>query len=395
MTSLIAWRFGIPYPSLVFLWLAVVPLTGAAAVEPPAAVSPESAVAAVVGILRANDLAALVATLPIARQQALARSWNELWGNQPPFFTKMINARMKPFLEPEATDRLATDWAKQLTEIDVKALAQRLRILAEGRTDAEPPVATPTADSDQGAGNGPSPTPADGDRGAGNGPPRDHIPRPGPGREVLAALLSATLAKGIEQEQTTALQDLLGATANWVTILRPEDPALAKALAAAITDAITALGVKGVEELAALDFPTTLIRGGTVLAALKRAAKALGLDPDAMLDSVRVEAVRPVAGEPQSRIVVLTFTAFGALRRFPLKLAFREGVWQMVADSPLIAWLRPHFGPPFAFMLLGPDSPPDGGDPPGGGMRRGNRVATPADASQLTSPAPASDGAGF
>ena len=80
----------------------------------------------------------------------------------------------------------------------------------------------------------------------------------------------------------------------------------------------------------------------------KRVLAVYGLELDQALDSVQIASrdLTPEAVTPgvNARLVTVTFNAFGGTHVLPLKLVETAGRWQISADSPVTAWLRPRMG---------------------------------------------------
>lgn len=295
--------------------------------------------------LRSNDLAAWHAGLPEAQRTACAAA---LAGGRPP--------------TPAPADNGGRNRQRGANPpLPLALLAQPEFEPQFGRLFAATLVAAAAAASPAGA------IPAGGQTQPGEHPLQAMLPRLA-AAQLVAAGPHAFLAAGLETRQIAAWQGLLAAGALCAATARLDDPALAAKAQPHLAAAVKALprpdGDQG---------PAALLAGWSqALPPLKAALAVYGMDLDATLDGATV--LCESEGDGQA-VVVVAFTAFATRHALPLRLRQEAGAWLMVADSPVLRWLRS--------SQPGMGGARFGGPPPGpaGGPTRWRRpdAAQPAD----------------
>jgi RNA polymerase sigma factor (sigma-70 family) len=293
----------------------------------------EEAVRSAIRALRTNDANAFLRRLPEDEQRVAERQWRQMGAaDNNPWVAGMFNRVLRVSTGADGPQQIETFIMPLLTMANPQALGQQLKDM----NSAKPPAA-----SDR--------------RGGGL-----------IGLAVqsgISAVISGTLANGIETEQIHAFQRWFSALATWLPTSGLNDPAKAHQAATALASAIGKLGVTSINELGKLELPQLLDRVALALPELKRVLSIYGLEIDHALDSVKLATsdlpANAVDGA-NTKLVTITVTAFDDTYSLPIKLVEHAGRWQVSADSPISAWLLPRTGgfDPRAF---------------GGGGQRGQR----------------------
>jgi hypothetical protein len=324
--------------------------------------TPEALVASAVKALKANDLIAFFHRLPVADQAKLQENWARMTGNQ--FMTGMIDRRI-----PQLTgETLTTAVVAALTGADLAALSARLKQFAG---NADPAVAAAAADPNQpppgGGGFG-----AFGGFGGGGG-------RGGPlmpwFEGTATELVGATLASGLETQQTEAYQGLISALGDWAAKAPLTDKDKATAFAGELSAAVEALGIKTGNDLTATTVSDLITKLGESVHHLKTGLALFELQADAALDTVKLSDVKPIGSAGDTVSATLHVTALGSDRTLALKFVKKDGHWNVAADSPLLAWLRNRTPGLVQMLMFGGGRGPGGPGGPGGGRNRGQRPA--------------------
>lgn len=294
----------------------------------------EEAVRSAIRALRTNDANAFLRRLPDHEQRVAERQWRQMnAANINPWVAGMFNRVLRVSTSADGAQQIETFIMPLLTMANPQALSQQLKEM----NSAKPPAA-----SDR--------------RGGGL-----------IGLAVqsgISAVISGTLANGLETEQIHAFQRWFSALATWLPTSGLNDPAKAHLAATALASAIGKLGVTSMNELEKLELPQLLDRVALALPELKRVLSIYGLEIDHALDSVTLATsdlpAHAVDGA-NTKLVTITVTAFDDTYSLPIKFVEHAGRWQVSADSPISAWLQPRTGgfDPRAF---------------GGGGQRGQRV---------------------
>jgi RNA polymerase sigma factor (sigma-70 family) len=337
----------------------------APAAEPPAAVAaeapvaddPAAAVLKPVKALRANDAAYFLGRLKADQHAMVERMWQGTAERLPALRDgAAVDLQLAMLLADNGADQLMAVVTPLLAQVAPQEMAARLNELA-GKSDPSKP--------------------------------RPEGQPPGWETQIpLGGIVGGLLAAGQETAQIQVVRDELGDLATWIATAGFEDPAKARKAIEALIAGLKYIQVKSAADLRGLELPGLAVRLGQVLPQVKAALAVYGLPLDQILDSVKVIAVKEIAGEPDARLLTVGFTAFGKERTIPIKVAKLESAWQVVADSPLLAWLRPRFGGRGGWGQGGPGGPGGQGGRGGRGGRGGpggGRGGAPAD----PAPAPA------
>lgn len=320
----------------------------------------EEAVRSAIRALRTNDANAFLRRLPESDQQAAERAWKQLGsGDGNPWVNGMVNRVLRASTAADGAEQVSTFISPFLAMAQPQMLAQQIKEL-----NGKPIVG--------------------GDRGRGGGLARMIV------QSGIAAVASGLLATGFETEQVRALEKWFDALANWLPSSGLNEPSKSRQAAEGLATALSKLGATNLEELGKLNLPQFLDRVALAMPELKRALAVYGLELDQALDSVQIASrdLTPEATTPgvNARLVTVTFNAFGGTHVLPLKLVETGGRWQVAADSPVTAWLRPRMGDIDPRMLGGGGARGDRGQRPGG--QRGPRGDAPA---ETADPAPKPD----
>jgi RNA polymerase sigma factor (sigma-70 family) len=315
----------------------------------------EEAVRSAIRALRTNDANAFLRRLPEPEQRAAERGWRQIGsGDGNPWISGMVNRVLHASTSADGAQQVSTFITPFLGMIEPQALAQQIKEM--------------------------------------NGQPLDTSDRRRGGiarmivQSGISAVVSSLLATGFENEQIHTLQGWFDSLATWLPSSGLNDPAKAQKAAEGLAAALGKLGATSLTDLGKLELPQFLDRVAMAMPELKRVLAVYGLELDQALDSVQVasremppEAVRPGVN---ARLVTVTFNAFGGTHVLPLKLVEHDGRWQVSADSPVIAWLKPRmdldprmFGGGGGFGQRGGP----GGQRGGPGGQRGPRGEVPAD----------------
>lgn len=288
----------------------------AAETAPAAAPAPATAEATLqewIAALKGNDPAAFYRRLPASRQADLADAWREAMPRDGQrgrgFGPAMMLERLLPAL---GTAETAKPLAAQLGQA----------LVAIGRLGAGKRVEPPAA-------------------GEGQDPRAAFLPMM-IATQAVQAMTASVLADGLETRQATVLKALFADWEAWTATAGLDDAAKQGAAATALAEVGTALGAA--DGIAKVELPELLTRAGAALAPLKQAFAAYGADLDAVLASATVKPDPSVPATAEGTVVLLTFTAFAKPRELPLKLKQGANGWEIVADSPIAAWMRPQFG---------------------------------------------------
>ena len=276
--------------------------------------SAEEAVRSAVRALRTNDAKAFLHRLPESDQHNLERGWQQIGaaeGN--PWVAGMFNRVLRASTGADGAQQVGNFITPFLAMVEPQALAQQVIDMNGGVKET-------------------------GDRRRG-GLTRMIV------QSGISAVVSSLLATGFENEQIHTLQGWFDSLATWLPSSGLNDPAKAQKAGEGLAAALSKLGATSLTDLGKLELSQFLDRVAMAMPELKRVLAVYGLDLDQALDSVQVasremppEAVRPGVN---ARLVTVTFTAFGGTHVLPLKLVEHDGRWQVSADSPVIAWLRP------------------------------------------------------
>jgi hypothetical protein len=283
-------------------------------------------------------------------QRAAERGWSQIGaldGN--PWISGMVNRVLRASTGPDGVQQVANFITPFMSMTDPQALAQHLQEL-----------------------NHQQPTGVD--RWRGGGVTRMLI------QSGIVAVVGNLLATGIESEQIKSLRHWFDSLASWLPSSGLKDPAKANQAAEALSAALSKLGSTSLDQLGRLELPQFLDRVALALPELKRVLSVYGLEIDQALDSVQLStgdlpAHAVVPGET-AKLVTVTFTAFGGTHVLPIKLIDQGGRWQICADSPVVAWLRPRMGDLDLRMLGGGFG--QRGQRGGLGPQRGPRGEAPA-----------------
>ncbi len=338
-------------------------------VDPPAPPKPsdpqnldqsgaEEAVRSAIRALRTNDAKAFLSRLPESDQQAAARAWRQVGsGDGNPWVSGMVNRVLRASTGPDGAEQVSNFITPFMAMAEPQMLAQQIKEL-----NGEPVV---------------------GDRRRGGGLARMVV------QSGIAAVVSGLLATGFETEQVRALEQWFDALAEWLPKSGLSDPTKSRQAAEGLAAALSKLGATNLEDLGKLDLPQFLDRVALAMPELKRVLAVYGFEVDQALDTVQIASrdLTPETTAPgvNARLVTVTFNAFGGTHVVPLKLVETGGRWQLAADSPVTAWLRPRMGDVDPRMLGGGFGQQRGQR--GGGPQRGPRDA-PA---ETADPAPKPD----
>jgi hypothetical protein len=345
------------------------PFGNAQAAEAPAAAAsaaafddstPEALIGSIVKALKSNDLAAFWRRLPAADQQRIQEGWTRMTGNQ--FFAGMIDRRLTQL----TSEQLTASVVPALTGTDPAVLSAHLTQFA---TNGEAPPADANA---AGAGGPPGGFGGFGGFGRGGGG--------GAGGPLMAWFESAanevvnlSLATGLESQQIDVFTALFKALSDWAAKAPFTDKDKATAFTAELVAAVEALGVKTGADVTGLTVNDLIAKIDTGVPHIKAGFALYDLQIDAVLDTVKVSDLKPVAGATDTMSGILHATTFGADRALPLKFVKKDGHWAVSADSPLLSWLRAR-GPGLMQMVLFGNGRGGPGGPGGNqGRNRGQR----------------------
>ena len=255
-----------------------------------------------------------------------------------------------------------------LTGADLAALSARLKQFAG---TAEPPAADPNQPQGGGGGGFGGFPGFGGGRGGGQGGPGGGGPLIPWFEGVATELVDSTLASGLETQQTDSYQGLVSSLADWAGKAPLTDKDKATAFAGELSAAVEALGIKTGNDLAATTVSDLIGKLTESVRHLKAGLALYDLQTDAALDSVKLSDVKPIGSAGDAASGLIHLNALGADRTLALKFVKKDGHWNVVADSPLLAWLR---NPPRLMQMLmfggGRGGWPGG---QGGGRNRGQR----------------------
>lgn len=277
----------------------------------------EEAVRSAIRALRTNDANAFLRRLPEDEQRVAERQWRQMsTANNNPWVAGIFNRVLRVSTGADGAQQIETFIMPLLTMANPQALSQQFKDMNSAK---------PSAINDR--------------RGGGL-----------IGLAVqsgISAVISGTLANGIETEQIHAFQRWFSALATWLPTSGLNDPAKAHQAATALASAIGKLGVTSINELGKLELPQLLDRVALALPELKRVLSIYGLEIDHALDSVQLATsdlpANAVDGA-NTKLVTITVTAFDDTYSLPIKLVEHAGRWQVSADSPISAWLLPRTG---------------------------------------------------
>lgn len=277
----------------------------------------EKAVRSAIRALRTNDANAFLRRLPEDEQRVAERQWRQMsTANNNPWVAGIFNRVLRVSTGADGAQQIETFIMPLLTMANPQALSQQFKDMNSAK---------PSAINDR--------------RGGGL-----------IGLAVqsgISAVISGTLANGIETEQIHAFQRWFSALATWLPTSGLNDPAKAHQAATALASAIGKLGVTSINELGKLELPQLLDRVALALPELKRVLSIYGLEIDHALDSVQLATsdlpANAVDGA-NTKLVTITVTAFDDTYSLPIKLVEHAGRWQVSADSPISAWLLPRTG---------------------------------------------------
>ena len=293
----------------------------------------EEAVRSAIRALRTNDANAFLRRLPEEEQRVAERQWRQISTvDNNPWVAGMFNRVLRVSTGADGGQQIETFIMPLLTMANPQALSQQLNDMNSAKPSAL------------------------GDR-RGGGLIGLAV------QSGISAVISGTLANGIESEQIHAFQRWFSALATWLPTSGLNDPAKAHQAATALASAVGKLGVTSIIELEKLELPQLLDRIALALPELKRVLSIYGLEIDHALDSVKLATsdlpAHAVDGA-NTKLVTITVTAFDDTYSLPIKLVEHAGRWQVSADSPISTWLQPRTGgfDPRAF---------------GGGGQRGQR----------------------
>ncbi|MBA3698367.1 MAG: RNA polymerase sigma factor [Planctomycetes bacterium] len=317
----------------------------------------EEAVRSAIRALRTNDANAFLRRLPEAEQQAANRAWRQIGlGDGNPWVSGMVNRVLRASTATDGADQVSNFVSPFLAMAEPQMISQQIKELNGD------PV-------------------ADGDRRRG-GLARMIV------QSGIAAVASGLLATGFETEQVKALERWFDALADWMPTSGLNEPTKSRKAAEGLAAALSKLGATNLEELGKLDLPQFLDRVALAMPELKRVLSVYGLELDQALDSVQIASrdLPPENTTPgvNARLVTVTFNAFGGTHVLPLKLVETGGRWQVAADSPVTAWLRPRMGD-VDMRMFGAGGGQRGDRGQRGGPPRGPRGEAPA----TSEPAPA------
>lgn len=339
-------------------------------VDPPAPPKPsdpqnldqsgaEEAVRSAIRALRTNDANAFLRRLPESDQQAAERAWRQVGsGDGNPWIGGMVNRVLRASTAADGAEQVSTFVAPFLAMAEPQALARQINEL-----NGEPVAGD--------------------DRRRGGGLGRMIV------QSGIAAVASGLLATGFETEQVRALERWFDALATWLPSSGLNEPTKARQAAEGLASALSKLGATNLQDLGKLELPQFLDRVALAMPELKRVLAVYGLELDQALDSVQIASrdLPPESVTPgvNARLVTVTFNAFGGTHVLPLKLVETNGRWQVAADSPVTAWLRPRMGDLDMRMFGAGGGPPrDRGQR--GGQQRGPRGDAPAETEPTPKP---------
>jgi RNA polymerase sigma factor (sigma-70 family) len=151
---------------------------------------------------------------------------------------------------------------------------------------------------------------------------------------TASSVMNNVLASGLENEQTLAMKNYLGALAAWLPSAGFTNPEKAQLASEAIGEALKKFGAIHLSDLTNLELGQFLDRVSLALPDLKRAFAVYDLQIDRALDSVTMTSTTTT----DATIVRMTFTAFNTTHTFPLKLVEHQQRWSIIGDSPLPKW---------------------------------------------------------
>lgn len=316
----------------------------------------EEAVRSAIRALRTNDANAFLRRLPESEQQAAERAWKQVGsGDGNPWIGGMVNRVLRASTAADGAEQVSTFISPFLAMAEPQALSQQIKEL-----NGDPL--------------------GGGDRRRG-GLTRMIV------QSGIAAVATGLLATGFETEQVRALEKWFDALADWLPASGLNEPAKSRQAAEGLAAALSKLGATNLEELGKLNLPQFLDRVALAMPELKRVLAVYGLELDQALDSVQIASrdLAPEAVTPgvNARLVTVTFNAFGGTHVLPLKLVETAGRWQVAADSPVTAWLRPRMGD-LDMRMFGAG----GGPPRDRGQRGGQQRGPRGDAAAEAEPAP-------
>ncbi len=338
-------------------------------VDPPAPPKPsdpknldqsgaEEAVRSAIRALRTNDANAFLRRLPENEQKTLDGAWRQIGsGDGNPWISGMVNRVLRASTAADGAEQVSTFISPFLAMAEPQALAQQIKEL-NGEALAA-------------------------DRRRGGGLARLIV------QSGIAAVASGLLATGFETEQVRALEHWFDALATWLPASGLNDQTKSRQAAEGLAAALSKLGATSLQDLGKLELPQFLDRVALAMPELKRVLAVYGLELDQALDSVQIASrdLTPEAVTPgvNARLVTVTFNAFGGTHVLPLKLVETAGRWQIAADSPVTAWLRPRMGDMDMRMFGG------GGFGQGQGRDRGQRPQRGGAPTETAEPAPKPD----
>lgn len=318
----------------------------------------EEAVRSAIRALRTNDANAFLRRLPAAEQQAAERGWKQIGsGDGNPWISGMVNRVLNASAGADGAQQVSTFITPFLAMIEPQSLAQQIQEMNGQPLDTS-------------------------DRRRGGGLARMIV------QSGISAVVSSLLATGFENEQINTLKGWFDSLATWLPTSGLNDPSKAQKAAEGLASALSKLGATSLTDLGKLELPQFLERVALAMPELKKVLAVYGLELDQALDSVQVASRElPPEAVPtgvNARLVTVTFNAFGGTHVLPLKLVERDGRWQVSADSPVIAWLRPRmdldprmFGGGQGGQRGGPGG--QRGGPNGQRGQRGDAPAEPAE----------------
>lgn len=209
----------------------------------PADGSPEAAIDAAVGHLRAGDFTRFVAaTLPPAEVERLRANWRRAMAEEPASAEEAADFRasMAKLTRPDAVDQLMAEFEPQLVQFERETAPNMPLVVGMGRG------------------------------------------------LVLSGIQESRELTPEQKAQATAMVDALG---DWISNTPFSDRARVRAALTHVVDSARALGVSELDQLRALSFDEALVKGGVAWQGLVKALAVYGLSIDEMLASTHAETL--------------------------------------------------------------------------------------------------------
>ncbi|MDA3961784.1 MAG: hypothetical protein PF961_13420 [Planctomycetota bacterium] len=146
--------------------------------------------------------------------------------------------------------------------------------------------------------------------------------------------MSVVPSEGMSEDEQKEMQAMLAGVGEWAGKVDLTDEAKAKQAVGVVCATARDLKVPNYDALTALSFDDALVKGGQVMAGLKKVLKIYSFDIDAVLDSAKVGA--PVV-TGTSASVPLSLTVFGNTSTGDVNLEQVAGKWfaaAPAADAP-------------------------------------------------------------